>query len=108
MTKLSSRATRLMTIALPSIANSRPPIVASASEPVSLFATSMMSTTATMPASAVAIRQPTGLSGPKASIPRPMSHLPNGGCTTNEASARNPSTRPALNSTSASAGHEDS
>ena len=41
-----------------------------------------------MPATAVAMRQPTGLSGPNSAMPAPMIHLPSGGCTTYDGSVR--------------------
>ncbi len=85
MTKLSSSATRLITIALPSMANNSPASTARVFERNSSFATSMSSTTARMPVTAVAMRQPTGLSGPSRLMPSPMIHLPSGGCTTNDA-----------------------
>ncbi len=83
-------------------------MVASSVERNSIFATTISSTTARMPASTVAMRQPAGLSGPSQPIPSPISHFPRGGCTTNAGSVVKMFTAPALNCASASAGHDPS
>ena len=74
--KLSRMLTRLSTMACPSIASSKPAIVARVTEPNRRWATSIMSPTSKMPAIATPMRQPKALSGPKAAMPAPMIHLP--------------------------------
>lgn len=73
---------RDVTIAWPSIASRNAPIVASTGEPNSFRATSHRSGTASVPRIATPMRQPKGLSAPNRSMPRPMTSLPSGGCTT--------------------------
>jgi hypothetical protein len=81
--------------------------VASSCEPVSRLAISITSTTARMPTMADEMRQPNGFA-PNASMPRPIIHLPNGGCTTYPGPSRKMSVCPALKRAFASAGHEPS
>ncbi|OUE03717.1 hypothetical protein CMMCAS07_02125 [Clavibacter michiganensis subsp. michiganensis] len=88
MTCVSSSAMRLITMAWPSIANRNPAIVATTAEPVRRRAMSMRRTTASVPTTAVAMRQPTGSAAPKTARPSAMIHLPSGGCATNAGACR--------------------
>jgi hypothetical protein len=88
MTKLSSSDTRDITIAWPSIAMKKPASVPTSVERERYVPITATSATATMPATAVLIRQPAGSSGPSAHMPRPISHLPSGGWATKEGAAR--------------------
>ena len=81
---VSSSATRLITIALPSIASRPPAITASSVERNSRFAISIVTSTSRMPQTATEMRQPNGSSAPKTASPRAMIHLPIGGCATND------------------------
>ena len=76
---LSSRATRLSTIALPSIAISPPAIVVSSGRWNSKWAANIVTATSRMPVTAIPIRQPQLDSAPNAASPAAMIHLPSGG-----------------------------
>ena len=80
--KLSSRATRLRTMASPSIAISSDATVANATDPVIALATKYSTSTVAVPTRAVAMRQPNDESGPNSAMPAPIRNFPSGGCTT--------------------------
>ena len=82
MTQLSSRATRDITIALPSTARRNAAITATIVDGQSRRATSASRKTAAVPASAVVARHQNALSAPNAAMPSAIIHLPSGGCTT--------------------------
>ena len=82
MSVLSSSAVRLITIAMPSMAIRNPAMPPMSVERVSRRAMRTVSSTASVPTTAIATRQPNGVS-PKAYSPSAMVHLPTGGWTTN-------------------------
>ncbi len=104
----SSNATRLSTIALPSIASSPPAITASSVERKSRCAIIIVTRTSRMPLTATAIRQPNGSPAPNRARPSAMIHLPIGGCATKDGVSRKISGCPALKLALASAGHDPS
>ncbi len=66
------------------MAISIPAMVATRVDRNNPLAMTIISTTARMPTTAVEIRQESEFSAPKARKPREISHLPSGGCTTND------------------------
>ena len=87
----SVSAVRLRTRWMPSMARSSPAITPRASDRVRRRTMRAIISTAMVPRSATMNRQPNGLT-PKRYSPMPITHLPTGGCTTNEPSLVNAST----------------
>ena len=92
----------------PSMARRSPASPASRGERVSRRVSLVSRTTVATPASAGMNLHPNEESGPNSSMPRPMSHLPSWGCTTNEGSVLSPEKSPCAKGPSEFVTHADS